>query len=177
MNRTVQSLMCAVTVVLLLVFLMNAARAELGTWVLKTGEVVNVPCPTQAAHDDETMTLRLPSGCRVLHPRIGYTVAQDLRLREETATLRARVDLLVGEVAASRAFADSELARAGEVLSDTRQRLEAQRERADQAEVALTVEQAKVDGLNEMMLGRTMLAASLGFCAGAVGAVVLVLAL
>ena len=177
MNRVIQILLTLATLALLFVFLSHHAKAESGTWVLKDDQTVQVPCPSQAAHDDETMTLRLPSGCRVLHPRIGYTVAQDLKVREELTTLRARGELLTLELRASREAGDKNLTEAGKVLSDTRLRLQTETDGRHEAELALTLEREQALALREKVTERTVLGLSLGACLGAAAMAALVLAI
>lgn len=160
--------MTAVTIILLITFLSHRARAETGTWKLSTGEVVSVPCPSQELQDDETMTLRLPGGCRVLHPRIGYTLAQDLNLRSEVATLRSRVELLTKEVATSRSQADVAATAASTVLTNTRGRLDTCNSTRHDLEIKLEVANARSEGLEQATIERVALGASLGVVVGVI---------
>lgn len=175
MSRVISDAMTAVTIILLITFLSHRARAETGTWKLSTGEVVSVTCPPPALQEDETMTLRLPEGCRVLHPRIGYTLVQDLNLRSELSTLRAQVELLTREVSESRARADEMAAQSAETLRGTREKLQACGTERNDLEVKLDLEQARVAELEQVMVERVALGASLGVVAGAGGLVLALL--
>lgn len=176
MSRMISDTMTAVTVILLITFLSHHARAETGTWRMSTGEVVSVTCPSQELQDDETMTLRLPGGCRVLHPRVGYTLTQDLNLRSELTTLRSKVDLLTKEVANSRSQADVEAMTASTVLTDTRGRLDTCNGTRHDLEVKLVVANARSASLEQAMVERVALGVALGVIGGA-GGLALILAL
>lgn len=169
MTRRVMDLVTVLTILLLLTFLTSRAGAETGTWRLSTGEVVSVTCPPPELQEDETMTLRLPEGCRVLHPRIGYTLVQDLNLRSELATLRTQVELLTREVSESRARADEMIAQSAETLKGAREKLKTCGTERNDLEVKLDLEQARSAELERVMAGRIALGTSLGVIAGAGG--------
>ena len=173
MSRTISDAMTGITIILLITLLSHRARAETGTWQMSTGEVASVTCPSQELQDDETMTLRLPGGCRVLHPRIGYTLAQDLNLRSELATLRTRVDLLAREVAASRSQADASAADAQVVLAETRGRLDTCNAARQDLELQGVGERARSVELDQLVLERTVIGVVLGLAVGAGGTALL----
>lgn len=63
---------------------------QVGQWLQVDGQTVQVPCPSETTQADEQATVRLPAGCIVRHPRVGYTVPQDQRVREELGILRKK---------------------------------------------------------------------------------------
>lgn len=66
------------------------ALMQVGQWVQTDGQLIQVPCPSETTQADEQATVRLPAGCVVRHPRVGYTVQQDQRAREELGVLRKK---------------------------------------------------------------------------------------
>lgn len=69
-----------------------------GVWILDSGESVSRPCPR---HGEYGKTTRMPAGCVVQHPVIGYTLEVDAqtvamfkRYQADIWTLKAEVDRL-----------------------------------------------------------------------------------
>lgn len=136
-----------VTVVslLLLWLLVTPAHAEptTGLWPRSDGTMGTAHCPTAAEQIDGDNIIRLPVGCLVLSPRLGYTVAQDLHARDELAVLRATVPAVRLELQQSREHADAILMDSRATLSRRDEALKAERDKANGLQIQ--VDAAKVE--------------------------------
>lgn len=129
LTRIVWWSMLTVAIAFLSFCLTNRARAaEVGEWPGSTG-TTNVPCPSDLDQADKSFVIRLPAGCKVTYPRLGYTLEQDLKLRGELATLRLSDAALRDEVSRGRAAADAFDQKLTLAIDDREQKLKDEREK------------------------------------------------
>ena len=161
------------TTVLLSVFLLEHAHAA-GRWLRADGTWEAVPCPSAELQSDEASAVRLPAGCEVAWPRIGYGVAADLRIRDELVNLRARDARLQLELRASRGAADEIIERLSARASEMQKRLDAERDaelrvtdERDQARAERDVARAEVRSYAALFgVGGLILGGFVGLLAG-----------
>lgn len=146
----VWSVTATFTVAALILFLLChiAKAAEVGTWVREDGSVVQVPCTPAERQADLTLTVRLAAGCPITTPRIGYSLAQDLKLRAELPALREQVALLKQEVVDSRAAADKIASDLQRLLADAHADADEQVKQRQALEADLALERGKSEALS-----------------------------
>ena len=150
MSRLWLLLLDAVTLLLLAYFTVSYAYAAPGRWLRADGTWEDAPCPPEAAQADAGSVVRLPVGCLVLSPRVGYTVAQDERARTELARLRLAESDLKLEIGRSRGAADKIFAdyqaQVGQLTSDLGQERDARVKAESERDVALASASAAEEG-------------------------------
>lgn len=91
-----------------------------GWWQADDCSWVVVPC-TPASEFTPERVVRLPQGCPVLAPRLGYTVQQSTDVRADLARAAAELPLLKQEVTTCRDHADKAHATDTKLLGDCTQ--------------------------------------------------------
>ena len=90
----------------------------MGWWQQQDCTWVRVPCAPLSAFQSDLDLARLPAGCPVLRPRIGYSVSQDAAVREDLARAGVQIPMLRAELARCRVRADVGTALVDEQLID-----------------------------------------------------------
>lgn len=137
-----------------------------GTWTRSDGSTMTVPCPVQADFEDVQSTIRLPVGCPILGPRIGYTVDQDAQARAELKTLRAQVPLLQDELSRGRTASDA-------LVADLRTQLTAEQQAHDAANTQAAEASGRAAQAQAQLTSRGVLFGSVGVAVGALVALYL----
>jgi hypothetical protein len=132
---------------------------QVGQWEQLDGTMKPVPCPTATVQSDSAATVRLPAGCIVHHPRVGYTVQQDQNTRQELILLRDKSKDLTDALNQEREMSSAKTSKLYAFEVEMKQRLQTANIKAEAARAetrateALMWKVALATGVSGILLG------------------------